>query len=338
LEQSSYIFSTADDFMTNPQVASRARPIRERIGLGIDGSNSAAAVKSIVAAEDAGVRQIWMAQIPILPDTLTTLAAAAEKTSTINLGTSIVPTYPRHPLVMTQQALAIHDLAPGRFRLGIGPSHRFIVEDMYGLQHIKPLAHLREYIEVLRAALWDGKVNHHDEFFNIEAMFPRTAQVPIFMSTLGKKAFQLAGQIADGALTWVCPVPYIINIGIPALRSSASEAGRSAPILVAHVPVALSEDRDSVLSAGHRILDFYAKIPFYANMFSSAGFQITSNQSVPDALVDTLLVSGNEATVSTRLRELLGVGLNELLVTLAPVSDTAEDEQQARLMHLIGQL
>ena len=78
-------------------------------------------------------------------------------------------------------------------RLGIGPSHRFIVENMYGLQHSKPLAHLREYVEVLRAALWAGKVNYHGHFYNVEAMFPRTAQIPIFNSTRGKKAFQLAG-------------------------------------------------------------------------------------------------------------------------------------------------
>ena len=169
-------------------------------------------------------------------------------------------------------------------------------------------------------------------------MFPRTAQIPIFISTLGKNAFQLAGQIADGAISWVCPIPYLINTGIPALRSSASAAGRSTPKLVAHVPVALSEDRDSALSAGHRFLDFYAKIPFYANMFSNAGFQITSDQTIPDALVDSLLISGNEATVSARLRELLEAGLDELLVTLASVSETAEDKQQARLMHLIGRL
>ena len=145
----------------NYQVGSGSRSIRERVGLGIDGSNSASAVKSIVEAEDAGVRQIWMTQLPTWPDTLTTLGAAAEKTSTINLGTSIVPTYPRHPLVMVQQALALQDLAPSRFRLGIGPSHRFLIEDMYGLQHSKPLAHLREYVDVLRAGLWNGKVNHH---------------------------------------------------------------------------------------------------------------------------------------------------------------------------------
>jgi F420-dependent oxidoreductase-like protein len=315
------------------------RTIRERVGLGVDGSNSASAVKSIVAAKDAGVRQVWMAQLPIWPDTLTTFATAAEKTTTVNLGTSIVPTYPRHPLVMAQQALAIHDLAPGRFRLGIGPSHRFLIEDMYGLQHNKPLAHLHEYVDVLRAALWDGKVDHHGEFYNVEATFPRTAQIPIFISTLGKNAFQLAGQIADGAITWVCPIPYLVNTAIPAIRSSASAAGRSAPpIIVAHIPVALSEDRTSALSAGHRFLDFYGKIPFYANMFSNAGFQMTSDQSVPDPLVDTLLISGNEATVSARLRELLEAGLDELLVTLVPVSETAEDEQQARLMRLVGRL
>jgi hypothetical protein len=102
--------------------------------------------------------------------------------------------------------------------------------------------------------------------------------------------------------------------------------------------VALSEDRTSALSAGHRFLDFYGKIPFYANMFSNAGFQMTSDQSVPDPLVDTLLISGNEATVSARLRELLEAGLDELLVTLVPVSETAEDEQHARLMRLVGRL
>jgi alkanesulfonate monooxygenase SsuD/methylene tetrahydromethanopterin reductase-like flavin-dependent oxidoreductase (luciferase family) len=180
----------------NYQVGSSSRPIRERVGLAINGTNAAAAVETIVTAEDAEVRQIWMAQPPNLPDVLTTFSAAAAKTSTINLGTSIVPAYPRHPLVMAQQALAIHDLAPGRLRLGIGLSHRFIIEDIYGLKQSKPLVYLHEYLEVLRTALWDGKVNHHGEFFGVVATMPRTAQIPVLISTLGKMAFQLAGQIA----------------------------------------------------------------------------------------------------------------------------------------------
>jgi len=94
----------------------------ERVGLVIPGENTATTVKTIAEVEEAGVRQIWMTHSPYLPDSLTILAAAATKTSTIRLGTSIVPTYPRHPLIMAQQALSINDIAPGRLRLGIGPS------------------------------------------------------------------------------------------------------------------------------------------------------------------------------------------------------------------------
>ena len=320
---------------TSHQVVS-SRPTRERVGLIVDGTSAAAAINTIAAAEDAGVRQIWMTQPPNLPDVLTIFAAATSKTSSVNLGTSIVPTYPRHPLVLAQQALALHDLVPGRLRLGIGPSHRFVIENMYGLQRSKPLAHLREYVEVLRTALWNGKVSHHGDFYNVEAALVRTAQIPVLISTLGKMAFQLAGQIADGALTWVCPIPYLLHTAIPALRSSAAAVGRSVPPLVAHVPVALREDRASVLSAGHRYLDFY--VPFYANMFSNAGFQITSDQTVPDALIDNLVISGNEITIAARLTKLLGMGIDELMISLVPITGTGEDEQQAQLMHSIGRV
>ena len=91
------------------QVYTSGQSIRERVGLIVDGSNAEVAVKTIVAAEDAGVRQIWMSQPPVWPDVLTTFAAAATKTSTVRFGTSIVPTYPRHPLVLAQQALALYD-------------------------------------------------------------------------------------------------------------------------------------------------------------------------------------------------------------------------------------
>jgi alkanesulfonate monooxygenase SsuD/methylene tetrahydromethanopterin reductase-like flavin-dependent oxidoreductase (luciferase family) len=216
---------------------------RERVGLVVDGSNATVATKTIVAAEAAGVQQIWMVQPPWLPDVLTTFAAAATKTSTVRLGTSIVPTYPRHPLVMAQQALSLYDIAPGRLRLGIGPSHQAIIEGIYGLPQTIPLAHLCEYVKVLRAALWEGKVDHHGQFFNVEVTLPRTTQTPVLISTLGKKAFQLAGEIADGALSWVCPVSYLLHTGIPALRTAAAANGRSGrPPLVAYVSVALSED------------------------------------------------------------------------------------------------
>jgi alkanesulfonate monooxygenase SsuD/methylene tetrahydromethanopterin reductase-like flavin-dependent oxidoreductase (luciferase family) len=320
------------------QVSPSRRPTRERVGLVVDDANAAAAAKTIVAAEAAGVPQIWMNQPPLWPDILTTLAAAATKTSTVRLGTSIVPTYPRHPLILAQQALALYDIAPGRLRLGIGPSHRVIIEDIYGLSQTTPLAHLREYLEVLRAVLWEGKVDHHGHFFNVVATLPRTAQIPLLISTVGKKAFQLAGEIADGALSALCPVPYLLRAGLPALRTAAAANGRSVPPpLVAYVPVALSQDRHSVMAAGHQLLDMYAKLPFYAKMFADAGFPLTAEQTtLSDGLLDSLIVSGNEATVSARFTELLAEGLDELMVYLVPTKDAADE--QTRLMHLIGQL
>jgi hypothetical protein len=106
---------------------------------------------------------------------------------------------------------------------------------------------------------------------------------------------------------------------------------------VAYISVALSQDRDTVLAAGHQLLDMYAKFPFYAKMFDDAGFPLTAGQtSVPDSLVDSLIVSGNEATVTERLNELLAAGLDELMVTLVPVINAGDE--LTRLMHLIGQL
>jgi F420-dependent oxidoreductase-like protein len=319
------------------QVSPSRRPIRECVGLIVNGTNAAAAIKTIVAAETADVKQIWMVQPPWSPDVLTTLAAAAIKTSIVRLGTSIVPTYPRHPVVLAQQVLALHDIAPDRLRLGIGPSHRAIVENFYGIPQTTPLVHLREYVKVLNSILRDGKVDHHGEFFNIEIEFPRTAQIPVLISTLGKKAFQLAGEIADGALSWMCPVPYLLHTGIPLLHKAATANGRSKfPPLVAHVPVALSQDRDSVMVAGHKMFDMYSKFPFYVKMFADAAFPLTSDKEVTDDLVNNMIISGNEDAVATSFTKLLAAGLDELMVSLVPVVD--EKYEQTQLMRLIGQM
>jgi F420-dependent oxidoreductase-like protein len=294
--------------LVNENSHSRLSATAERVGLVIPGENAATAVKTIAEAEANGVRQIWMTQPPYFPDSLTILAAAATKTSTIRLGTSIIPTYPRHPLVMAQQALSIHDIAPGRLRLGIGPSHQPVIEGIYGLRQETPLAHLREYVNVLRTVLWEGKIDYHGKFFNVKVSLPRPAKIPILISTLGKKAFQLAGEIADGALSWVCPVQYLISSGIPALRNGAAAAAanrQSTPPLVAYISVALSEDRNAVLKAGHQMIDAYTKLPFYIQMFSDAGFPTTSGQQIQDALIDNLIVSGDEKMVAAKLTELL---------------------------------
>ncbi len=139
----------------------------------------------------------------------------------------------------------------------------------------------------------------------------------------------------------------MLHTGIPALRTSADAVGRASPPLVAHVPVALSDDRRFVMAAGHQMLDFYAHVPFYANMFTNAGLPITSDhQAVSDDLVESLVISGSEATLSARFAELLAAGLDELMVSLVTTAGAGggggggddDDDEQARLAHLIGRL
>jgi alkanesulfonate monooxygenase SsuD/methylene tetrahydromethanopterin reductase-like flavin-dependent oxidoreductase (luciferase family) len=191
-------------------------------------------------------------------------------------------------------------------------------------------------VEVLRAILWEGKVNYHGEFFNVEVTSPSTPRIPILISTLGEKAFQLAGEIADGALSWLCPVPYLLGTGLPALQKGAAITGRPAPPLVAHVLVALTTDRRSAMAAGHRLLDFYTRFPFYVKMFTNAGFPTTVGDAAPDGLVDSLVISGDEDLVTSQFSKHLVSGLDELMVTLLPITDAVDE--QFRLLQSIGGL
>jgi len=311
-------------------------PVRGRVGLVIEARDVDTAINKIREAEQAGVQQVWMTQSVGMLDTLTLFAAAAAHTTRVRFGTAIVPIYPRHPLVMAQQAVTVDALAPGRLRLGVGTSHRHVMENMYGLSMPSPLAYLREYVEVMRQVLWEGRVDHQGTFFKVVTSFPRTAQIPLLVSALGEKAFRLAGEIADGAISWVCPVPYLLDKALPALRSGAQARNRPSPPLIAHIPIAMSTDEAAVHEATMSRISYYTKAPFYAHMFAEAGFPIAADGSGTDALVKSLVVAGDQTQVEQRLRELIAGGLDELLLMLLPVADEARERE--RLLQIIASL
>jgi F420-dependent oxidoreductase-like protein len=317
----------------------RERALRDRVGVYIQAGDSVEAIARIREAEQAGVQQAWMAMGGAgFADILTVLAAAATQTERIKLGTAIVPSYPRHPLVMAQQALAVHDLAPGRLRLGVGSGNRAFLESRYGLTQTAPLRYLREYLEVLRGVLWEGRIDYQGEFFQVADSLPRTAQVPLLIPTLGLKAFRLAGEVADGALASLCPVPYLLEQALPALRAGAEERSRPAPPVVACLPVAFSTDEAAVLVAVRQLIQQLAQASTYARMFAQAGWAsaVNGDEAELDALARALVISGNEATVRDRVQALLGSGLDELLLLAIPIADEARE--RAQLLHLIGSL
>lgn len=301
---------------------------RLNAGLVIPRGSATRLVQGAQQAEQRGVPAIWTTVGGPSADAVGGLTAAAAVTDRVGLGTAVVPVYGRHPITLAAEALAIHDLAPGRVRLGVGSSHRPIIEDMYGIPMVKPLAYLREVLTILRGLLWEGRVDHQGEFFRVTSALPGSVtppRIPLPISALRRNAFVLAGELADGAITWVTPIDYIVQTGIPALQEGAERAGRERPPVIAHVPVAVSTDRTAARNAFRAQFPVYSKLPFYAAMFADAGFPVSAEQEMSDALVDELAVSGDPAAIRSRLEAIRGRGIDELLISHVPVADEAEE-------------
>ncbi|HZR38902.1 MAG TPA: LLM class flavin-dependent oxidoreductase [Ktedonobacteraceae bacterium] len=312
------------------------RSLRERVSLTVD-PNPATLVETLVEIEEAGVDHAWVAGGPPRnPDLLTLLSAAAMRTTHLIMGTAIVQVFSRHPVFLAQQALSFNALARGRLRLGIGTSSPAFAKSMYGVEMEQPLAYLREYVQVLRSLLQEGEVHHQGRFFTIDAKLAASAQVPLLIAALGPVAFRLAGEIADGALPAACPIPYLLDTALPALRRSAASIGRERPPIVAHVPVVLTEDRETAFQVGRQAISFNASLPTYRNMFLAAGFSEQEITTVSDHLIESLIVFGDESKIKDRLLELLGTEFDELRISPLPVSDAVQEG--IRLARLIGQL
>jgi F420-dependent oxidoreductase-like protein len=312
------------------------RSLRERMGLTV-APNPATLVETLVEIEEAGVDHVWVAGgPPSNPDLLTLLSAAAMRTTHLILGTAIVQIFSRHPVFLAQQVLSFNALAPGRLRLGIGTSVPVLAKRIYGIEMEQPLTYLREYIQVLHPLLQDGEVHHQGRYFTVDVSLQASSHIPLLVAALGPKAFRLAGEMADGALPYLCPPSYLREMALPALNAGAAVTGRSRPAVIAHVPVAFTEDRTLALQAGREAIRFYTTLPTYRNMFLAAGFSEQEITTVSDHLIESLIVFGDESKVKDRLLELLGTDFDELRISPLPISDAAQEG--GRLARLIGQL
>lgn len=313
------------------------RSVRERVGLSVTPEEPARLVEKLVEIEDVGVEQIGVASgPPASSDLLTTLAAAAVRTRHLKLGTAIVQIFTRHPVFMAQQVLSFNALAPGRLRLGIGTSSAEFARRAYGVEMEPPLAYLREYVQVLRPLLEEGEVHYKGRYLTVDVSLQAASGVPLLISALGPVAFRLAGEIADGALPALAPIPYLLNTAIPAMREGAAAVGRERPPVVAHVPVAFTEDRATALRAGRQAMAFPASLPTYRRMYMAAGFAEQEITTIADSFVEGLLVFGEESRIRDRLLELLTTEIDELRVSVVPVADVVQEEM--RLARLIGRL
>lgn len=315
---------------------------RPSIGVSIQAFTAREMVQQIRQAEAAGIPTAWTTIGGAGgADPLTTFAAALMETESIRLGTAIIPTWPRHAIVIAQQALALEQLAPGRLRLGIGPSHEPGMTRTFGVQWHTPLSHLREYLETLRALFTTGEVNHEGAHVVARTKWREPVPVELLASALRPRSFELCGELADGAISWMCPRAYLVEQALPAVRRGAERAGRPVPPLIAHVPIAVTTERGAARDLARRQLGNYGQVPFYRAMFEASGHPVGAD-GYSDALLDDLVVSGTEEEVAERLAGYIADGCGEVLA--APVIDTADRDQSiarafravARAQALVG--
>ncbi len=271
---------------------------------------AAETVGLIERAERAGIPAVWLQGGGVGADPLTLFASAAVRTERVLMGSAIIPTWPRNAVFIAQQVAAIEAVAPGRLRLGVGPSTEGAMRS-FGVAFDTPLTQLREYLTVLRALLHEGEVDFQGRHVRARARMPAT-NTPILASALNTKAFELCGELTDGAISWVCPPSYLTEQALPAMRRGAERAGRETPPLIMHVAVCVEQDVTLVREAAQRQIGAYPRFQFYRDMFASAGYPEAA-EGLSDELVDALVVHGDEDQVAEGLLRLLEAGMGELL-------------------------
>jgi F420-dependent oxidoreductase-like protein len=310
---------------------------QKRIGIAISAPDSAGILAGIEQAEQMGIQAAWLTTGGVGLDALTLFAAAAVRTSSIYLGTSIIPTFPRHPLAVVQQVQVLAQLAPGRFRLGLGPSHRPTMEATFGVDFRAPLGHLRDYVHIVKTLLHSGSIDFDGRYYKAHGQIRNPVQVPVMASALQRGSYVFCGEAADGAISWVNPGAYLRDVALPAMHEGAARAGRPVPPLLAHAPVCVHDDPEEIRAAAQQQLANYVRLPFYLQMFAAAGYPEAAEGKWSDAMIDAVVLSGNEARVAERLRELFAIGATEVLVSPVPAGSDRQKSQE-RTLQLVAEV
>ena len=290
-----------------------------------DASGTHALVDRAVAAERAGFTSCWLPQVNTI-DALMVLALAGVATRTIELGTAVVPTYPRHPTALAAQALTVQDATGNRLALGIGLSHRFMIEDSLGLDYSKPIPHMRDYLNVLTSLLRGERVSYEGTMYRVNAQVSvvDAKPPPVLVAALGPHMLRLCGRLADGTITWMGGINYLRDVAIPMMTAAAQTAGRPAPRFVAMVPVVhAASDRDGrdAINAAFRP---YNQIPSYKATLERGGAATPAD----------VAIVGSAADIEAGVQAFADIGVTDLVAAVPATSDGVQNATMEILSEL----
>jgi F420-dependent oxidoreductase-like protein len=266
-------------------------------------------------AERLGYESVWLSQLPNARDTSLVIAAYANATERVVFGTGVLPIYTRHPTAMVQMAATLDELSGGRFILGIGVSHKVTVESLWGLKLDSPAAAMREYLDIVRTSLRDGGCSIDGKHFSAHWAYsgPRRAEMPVMISALGPRMLDLAGQVADGVVLWMCSPAYVRDHVVPAVTAGRQKVGKSMDgfEIVAAIPVCLTTDRTAGQEVFRQTVERYSNPGlYYRKMMDASGFkaQLEAGE-VSNAMLDELSGIGDEEQVRGVIRRYREAGV-----------------------------
>jgi F420-dependent oxidoreductase-like protein len=290
-----------------------------RIGIGIGEIGGAPAdldrlISQAQRAEREGFASGWFANIFGF-DAVLAAALCGRATTRLELGTAVVPTFPRHPTALAQQALSAQAACAGRFALGIGLSHQVVIETMLGLSFAKPFSHMREYLAVLAPLIRNGSASYQGEEFRVTANLavPGATPCPILLAALAPKMLALAGAEADGTITWMTGPKTLREHTIPRIGEAATRAGRPAPRVVVGLPIALTTERAAAREAASRIFQIYGALPSYRAMLDREGVEGPAD----------VAIVGDESALGEQVERLREIGVTDYLAIPYPVGGDA---------------
>jgi F420-dependent oxidoreductase-like protein len=270
-------------------------------------------------AEADGLASMWFSGA-IGVDPLVVIAGAGResKATKIELGTSVVQTYPSHPVLMAQRAAAVSAAIPGRFSLGLGVSHRPGIEGVYGLPYERPAAHMREYLSIVRPLLSGERVDFTGDFYEVHAE-PRTkpaSTIPILVAALAPAMMRVTGELAEGTITWMTNRKAVETHIAPRLGKAAADVGRPGPRIVVGLPVAVCDEAEGREAAAKQFAG-YEQLPNYRKIMDIGGVEGPGD----------VAVVGDEATVAKELSAIIEAGGTDIWAAIFPVG---EDHKASR--------
>ncbi len=222
--------------------------------------------------EADGFDSFWLPQIFGI-DALSAHTLIGHLVPRIELGTAVVPTYPRHPAVLAGQALTASAASGGRLTLGIGLSHQMVIEGMYGYSFDKPVRHMREYLSALVPLCAGEPVDVEGETLTakIGLAVPGASPVPVLVAALGPKMLRLAAERTAGTVTWMTGPRTLAEHTVPTITAAAEAADTGPMRVVGALPVAVTDDPAAVRERAGKVFQVYGMLPSYRAMLDREG-------------------------------------------------------------------